>query len=99
VSTSEVPVTDTLSYAFNTGAVITGVGSGVGVVSGVVSGGRAGAGSVKGVGAGVDSTVTGSAGIDQSTLPNLRNLMNKQYQSYKNITRRLAITYLLNQIL
>jgi hypothetical protein len=58
VSTSEVPVTDTLSYAFNTGAVIIGVGSGVGsgvsgVVSGVVSGSRAGAGSVKGVGAGV----------------------------------------------
>jgi hypothetical protein len=71
VSTSEVPVTDTLSYAFNT--VIIGVGSGVGsgVVSGVVSGVGAGAGSVKGVGAGsvkgvgagVDSTVTGSAGI------------------------------------
>jgi hypothetical protein len=34
VSTSEVPVTDTLSYAFNTGAVIIGVGPGVpGVVS------------------------------------------------------------------
>jgi hypothetical protein len=68
VSTSEVPVTDTLSYAFNTGAVIIGVGSGVG--SGVVSGGLrrglaggAGAGSVKGVGAGVDSTVTQPAGI------------------------------------
>jgi hypothetical protein len=37
VSTSEVPVTDTLSYAFNTGAVIIGVGSGVGSgVPGVV---------------------------------------------------------------
>jgi hypothetical protein len=37
--TSEVPVTDTLSYAFNTGAVIIGVAQGVGsgVVSGVVS--------------------------------------------------------------
>jgi hypothetical protein len=78
VSTSEVPVTDTLSYAFNTGAVIIGVGSGVGsgVVSGVVSGvGLApvlkgvGAGSVKGVGAGVDSTVTGSAGIGSVRYP------------------------------
>jgi hypothetical protein len=78
VSTSEVPVTDTLSYAFNTGAVIIGVGSGVGsgVVSGVVSGVGAGAGSVKGVGAGsvkgvgagVDSTVTGSAGMGSEYL-------------------------------
>jgi hypothetical protein len=68
---STVPVTDTLSYAFNTGAVIIGVAPGVG------SGGRLqerlqewglGAGSVKGVGAGVDSTVTGSAGIGSSTL-------------------------------
>jgi hypothetical protein len=53
VSTSEVPVTDTLSYAFNTGAVIIGVGSGVGsgyLRSCLRSG--AGAGSVKGVGAG-----------------------------------------------
>jgi hypothetical protein len=33
VSTSEVPVTDTLSYAFNTGAVIIGVGSGVAELS------------------------------------------------------------------
>jgi hypothetical protein len=52
VSTSEVPVTDTLSYAFNTGAVIIGVGPGVlrsclRVVSGV------GCRSVKGVGAGL----------------------------------------------
>jgi hypothetical protein len=43
VSTSEVPVTDTLSYAFNTGAVIIGVGSGVGS-------GRSGSGVVSGVG-------------------------------------------------
>jgi hypothetical protein len=79
VSTSEVPVTDTLSYAFNTGAVIIGVGlrswlrsclrsclrsrAGAGSVKGV------GAGSVKGVGAGVDSTVTGSAGIGSERYP------------------------------
>jgi hypothetical protein len=62
VSTSEVPVTDTLSYAFNTGAVIIGVGSGVGSGGGqrlksclrVWAGAgsvNVGAGSVKGVGA------------------------------------------------
>jgi hypothetical protein len=53
VSTSEVPVTDTLSYAFNTGAVIIELAQELAqelsqeLSQGVVSGVGAGAGSVK----------------------------------------------------